>query len=61
MICADCGDELDDFSPCACALAGEPHAPFREPENRYPGGMRRMVARKLARQKSHDKNQSNTE
>lgn len=46
MNCLECGEPLDDYSPCACALDG----PRREPP---PGarkyqGMRGMVARKLA-------------
>ena len=47
----ECGDELDDFSPCACAFT-PPARP--EPRRELPrglGAMRAMVERKLQRKR----------
>jgi hypothetical protein len=54
MSCPDCGEELDDFAPCACTLGlrrVDAHRDARSVGARgYTGeGMRAMVARKLAR------------
>jgi hypothetical protein len=61
-LCPDCGEELDDFAPCACGLASRQVPPTTSSLRRrvlasrdpYQGGMRRMVARKLARQRGDE-------
>jgi hypothetical protein len=51
-ICLECGEPLDDFSPCACAL--EQRGPRRPaPHDNHQRGvwsMREMVTRKLVKQ-----------
>lgn len=57
-LCIDCGEELGDFGPCSCALAGG-GSPVRLAPARHRDGSRRdvrttmraMVAKKLARKK----------
>ena len=53
-LCPDCGEEMGDFAPCACALdAARSHVPPAgvsletrlQTAKTYNGGMRRMVAR----------------
>lgn len=60
-LCLDCGDEVDDFSPCGCTTYNLTHRPPRttpltekEKLSRTiaAGGMRAMVAKRLARQRA---------
>lgn len=46
MLCPNCGDEVDDYSACACAFEQKPGA-LRSGSGR----MREMVKRKLERQR----------
>lgn len=49
-LCPQCGEPLDDFSPCACAFGYEraPSQPAREgSKTPFKTNMRTMVERKL--------------
>lgn len=54
MTCPDCGEPLDDFSPCACALDPRPRKRLNVLAYRRDG-MRGMVARKLERKAAEKK------
>lgn len=49
--CPDCGEELDDFSPCGCAF-DRIKKPKAKDGTQYATSMREMVARKLDRQRT---------
>ena len=53
-VCAECGDELEDFTPCACIFAGPPKPVRPQPTNgkSYRTSMRTMVQKKLAARKA---------
>jgi hypothetical protein len=51
--CPACGEPLDDFAPCACSF--DVPARVAPQDDKPQGGMRRMVARKLARQAAEKK------
>ncbi len=52
--CPECGEELDDYMGCACALAVERKPPGRPAKKRAGWTMRDMVARKLGRKARTD-------
>lgn len=46
-LCPECGDPLDDYSPCSCILSQRRVAP--KERRGFRTNMRDMVARKLGR------------
>lgn len=51
-LCPECGEPLDDFSPCACAMGLTRNRPVDLKPRAFAGGMRGMVARKLEKKRA---------